>query len=371
MPPEQALADALGEVRERAVAATHADLDAGRSELSELEARRWAHDNRAALDAHARRGSELTILDRARDLTGTTALSRKKSEVAEHVVSRAFQDRFRRELSLLRGHRVSVRMERSRVARGHALHQVRVQAPHALPPGEIMSDGEGRIISLAAFLADARGMPAAHPFIFDDPISSLDQDFEEAVVARLVELSRERQVIVFTHRVSLLALLKEAAGKPEPAEICLRKEAWGAGQPADFPLSAQKPRQALKALRDHRLAQARKKLQSEGRVEYHPLAKSICSDFRSLLERVVESVLLGDIVQRFGRGVQTKNKLAALAAIQLMDTDFIDALMTRYSAFEHSQPGELCAELPEPDELQRDLDSLISWIADFDKRAGR
>jgi ABC-type Mn2+/Zn2+ transport system ATPase subunit len=63
----------------------------------------------------------------------------------------------------------------------------------------VLSEGEYRIVSLAAFLADVGGKDFSAPFVFDDPISSLDQDFEEAVVQRLVELSQERQVIIFTH----------------------------------------------------------------------------------------------------------------------------------------------------------------------------
>ncbi len=50
----------------------------------------------------------------------------------------------------------------------------------------ILSEGETRIAALAAFLADTTGSNQLAPFIFDDPISSLDQDFEERVVERLV-----------------------------------------------------------------------------------------------------------------------------------------------------------------------------------------
>jgi ABC-type bacteriocin/lantibiotic exporter with double-glycine peptidase domain len=66
---------------------------------------------------------------------------------------------------------------------------------------------------LAAFLADITGSGQPTPFVFDDPISSLDQEFEERVADRLVELLRTRQVIVFTHRLSLLALLEDALDK--------------------------------------------------------------------------------------------------------------------------------------------------------------
>lgn len=81
------------------------------------------------------------------------------------------------------------------------------------PPEQILSEGETRIVALAAFLADITGSNQVAPFIFDDPISSLDQDFEERVVARLVELAQTRQVIIFTHRLSLVALLDAAIKK--------------------------------------------------------------------------------------------------------------------------------------------------------------
>jgi ABC-type transport system involved in cytochrome bd biosynthesis fused ATPase/permease subunit len=78
---------------------------------------------------------------------------------------------------------------------------------------DILSEGEFRIVSLAAFLADTEGRGAKTPFIFDDPISSLDQVYEEATAQRLVMLSKTRQVIVFTHRLSLLGLLDKVRRK--------------------------------------------------------------------------------------------------------------------------------------------------------------
>lgn len=85
-----------------------------------------------------------------------------------------------------------------------------VDAKPGYTPEAILSEGETRIVALAAFLADTTGSNQLAPFIFDDPISSLDQDFEERVVARLIELSNTRQVIIFTHRLSLIALVEAA-----------------------------------------------------------------------------------------------------------------------------------------------------------------
>jgi hypothetical protein len=98
-----------------------------------------------------------------------------------------------------------------------------------------------RIISLAAFLADVEGHANKAAFVFDDPISSLDQDYEEAAARRLVKLSLSRQVIVFTHRLSMLALLEEEASKRniEPHVIGIEREPWGAGEPVSPPSSTE------------------------------------------------------------------------------------------------------------------------------------
>ena len=115
---------------------------------------------------------------------------------------------------------------------------------------EILSEGESRIISLAAFIADLEGSESYSPFIFDDPISSLDQEFEEKVVQRLVELSKSRQVIVFTHRLSMLVSLIDAAKKSNINKhlVGLSLEGWGTGEPGGSPIFTQKPKAALNTI---------------------------------------------------------------------------------------------------------------------------
>jgi hypothetical protein len=159
---------------------------------------------------------------------------------------------------------------------------------------------------LSAFLADVTGRPDASPFIFDDPISSLDQFWEERVIDRLIVLSDSRQVIIFTHRLSLLGILSDKASDPHLVNI--RREPWGTGQPGDVPIFAKKPESALNHLKNERLARARKTLLAEGSEAYYSLAKAICSDFRILVKRVIELVFLADVVQRYRRDVKTRGK---------------------------------------------------------------
>ena len=78
-------------------------------------------------------------------------------------------------------------------------------ARHAL--SDILSEGEQKVIALADFLAEA-GMPQSNaPVIFDDPVNSLDYKRLQFVVHRIVELSTERQVVVFTHNIWFAAEL--------------------------------------------------------------------------------------------------------------------------------------------------------------------
>jgi hypothetical protein len=234
----------------------------------------------------------------------------------------------------------------------------------------VLSEGENRIVSIAAFLADVTGKSNQAPFIFDDPISSLDQSYEEAVVQRLIELSQDKQVIVFTHRLSLLGLIQEYSKKVdrEPEIICIRAESWGTGEPGGTPLFVKRPDKALNSLINDRLSKAKKLLQEHGKDVYEPYAKSLCSDFRILLERMIEFELMADVVGRYRRDINTKNKINKLALICEQDCQYFDDLMTKYSRYEHSQPFDDPVPIPEPDELENDFNEMKKWQTDFKQR---
>ena len=187
----------------------------------------------------------------------------------------------------------------------------------------MLSEGERRIVALAAFLADVTGNRSNSPIVFDDPISSLDQIFEEKVIARLVELSQDRQVLVLTHRLSFLGLMNDLSDSGLN-EVHIRREPWGTGQPGAIPIFGKRPDRALNQLKDERVSKAKKVYESEGSDSYYIHAKSICSDFRILIERLVETVFLADVVQRHRRAVNTKGKIENLLKINADDCALVD-----------------------------------------------
>lgn len=191
--------------------------------------------------------------------------------------------------------------------------------------------------------------------------------YEEKTISRLIELSQTRQVIVFTHRISLLTQISQSSGDNVKI-VGIRKESWGTGEIGDTPLNAKNPKKALNTLKNEKLSKAKKILEEDGSEAYYPYAKMLCSDFRILIERVVESHLLADVVQRYRRAINTMGKISKLAKIQQNDCDLIDEYMTKYSCYEHSQPQDAPVEVPAPEEIAQDLDRIINWLNEFDKR---
>ncbi len=66
--------------------------------------------------------------------------------------------------------------------------------------------------SLAAFLSELSVSANDSAIIFDDPVSSLDHEYREALAKRLAdEAAGGRQVIVFTHDIAFLFMLSRTA----------------------------------------------------------------------------------------------------------------------------------------------------------------
>lgn len=336
-----------------------------------LEANKWLYQQKESIEEEIKRLVLIEGLKRAKRLTNTQAISVKKSELSNKLVTEQYMNRFQKELRLLGAHQLKVELVKTKTQKGHIFHQIKLKnCKEDIRTSEVLSEGEMRIVSLAAFLADVESRKSSTPFIFDDPISSLDQEYEEATVERLVELSKNRQVIVFTHRISLLSLIEEAVKKHglETSVVSLRNEYWGAGEPNETPINVKNPETALNSLINDRLPKAVKILNEMGQSEYEPLAKAICSDFRIIIERFVENKLLCDVVQRFRRSVNTLGKLEKIPLITVEDCKLFDELMTKYSKYEHSQSIELPVFAPDIEELKEDMEKLKKWSEDFKKR---
>ncbi|HEX5277117.1 MAG TPA: AAA family ATPase [Fluviicoccus sp.] len=343
------------------------------NEKNALEAKRWISQQIEAVRREVERLKNVKAYDDWKALANSRRISLKAGEIAQKIITQAYVARFNRELILLGATRIKVEIVKTRTDRGKVLHQLRLKGAvnGQVMPESVLSEGERRIISLAAFLADVVDKPMAAPFIFDDPISSLDHDFEWSVASRLAELAKTRQVLVFTHRLSLYGAMEDAAKKISEdwkkqhlCQLCIESYAGDAGHPVHQATWNAKTDKANNILLD-RLGAAKRAGDDGGGEVYRSLAQGICSDFRKLLERTVEDDLLNEVVKRHRRSVTTDNRLSALPHIETADCQFIDGLMTKYSRYEHSQSQEVPVIIPEEPELRSDIEALKQWRAAF------
>lgn len=349
----------------------NADRKDLKNRILELEARKWLCQNKDDITNNVKDLQRINKFKSSLNLTSTQQITAKKSSLSDELITVEYIKRFQNELKDLGGSKIKVELVKTKSQKGRIYHQVKLlNGPTKVRTSEVLSEGEFRIVSLAGFLADVDTGLDKTPFIFDDPISSLDQFFEENTVKRLVKLSLTRQVIVFTHRISFLTMLNDAAKElgVKSNETWLKSEPWGAGEPGQLPLYSQKPLSALNTLLNDRVSRAEKVFNDLGRTEYDLLAKGICSDFRIIIERFIESELLSEVVLRFRRSVTTMNRIQKLALITPDDCKFFEEYMTKYSTYEHSQPHETPVELPEPDELKADMQNVINWSREFKSR---
>lgn len=341
--------------------------------LSNLLASKWISENKLTR-------KKAIQIKTALSSCATNALTKTKNELTRILITDTYISRFENEMySMDIKHKIKVELI-SKAEKGKAYHQVALRgAVQKKKTGDILSEGEFRVVSLAAFLADLSSWDKVLPFIFDDPITSLDHNYEKMVADRLVKLSEERQVIVFTHRLAFAQLLISSIGEHNLAQskldtpsiidckqIELRSNPLGEPTEPTYH-GAVKMKTALNKIKSHNIALLKLQYASGEYESYDNGIKSLCSDFRKIVEQGIETDLLCKIVTRFGYSVNTL-RLKYLYVVTPSDIDLFNNMMTKYSAYEHSQSTERPIELPDLRDIERDVDVLISWCADFGKR---
>lgn len=211
------------------------DRDALEKDKLSLEARKWISEQAESIKNEIIRLRNIETYNKWIASTNSKPISTKANQLAEIIITEAYVDRFNTELKLLGANKIKVELVKSKAIKGTVLHKLQLKdANTSVSVESILSEGERRIISLAAFLADVTHNPIISPFIFDDPICSLDQMWEEKNIQRLIQLSKERQVIIFTHRLSLLGMIMDKEDSTNCIHI--RQEPWGVGETSEIPL---------------------------------------------------------------------------------------------------------------------------------------
>lgn len=339
-----------------------------RHELNRLQCHKWIYDSMAAIQATVDAAKRKKKLSDALSLTQTNKITLETNRLAEALISAAYIERFTAELNRL-APSIKVKLEKAASRKGNSPYRVILDSAISLTckTEDVLSEGEQRIVALAAFFADAMGRNESTPLIIDDPISSLDLNYETAATQRIVEIARERQVIVFTHRISMLTGIEEACQRlsVQHSENYIRSTARGKGVPDFVDVYRGDVKKHLTGIQQRILAI--KKLDPDS-SEYKDAVGKQCQQFRICVERSVEDILLQGMVHRFERRIMTNGKLTKLTRITDADCAFVDSMMTKYSFTEHSQPSDSPPIEIDIDDLNKDIGDYINWISEYRKR---
>jgi energy-coupling factor transporter ATP-binding protein EcfA2 len=363
-------ADALAEQIEARVRTLRASSNEGTrerltAEAQELRARNLLFRRAPLVFNEIERKKKIAAYELCINDTTTNAITQKSTAVTRTAVTQRLKQSFGDELKTLGFHHVEVELKEAGGVEGVLYHKlVLTRAPGVELPS-VVSEGEQRCLSIAAFFAELSTADDSSGIVFDDPVSSLDYRWREGVARRLVQEAKARQVIVFTHDVVFLLLLKELAEEQgiEQLDQHVRHLSKGAGVcEEELPWVAMPIKKKIGYIKNN--WQAVEKFFRDGNQSaYEKEAKYLYGLLREAWERALEEVLLAGVVERFRPGVQTQH-IGTIADITPEDCGTLHAAMTKCSKWlpGHDQAPAARAPVPEPGELKADIEALEEWV---------
>lgn len=341
------------------------------AEVQELRTRKLLSTHEQTILDDIERRKKYAAYGLCIDETKTQAITQKSTAVTKKAVSQRLKQSFKEELENLAFRHVEVELKEVGGAEGVLYHKLILTRAPGVELPMVVSEGEQRCLSIAAFFAELSTADDPSGIVFDDPVSSLDYKWREGVAQRLVQEANIRQVIVFTHDVVFLLLIKQFAEERgvEQLDQHVRYLSKGAGVCAEeLPWVALPVKKKIGYLKNE--WQTVDKLFRDGyQTAYEKEARYLYGLLREAWERALEEVLLGGIVERFRPSVQTQH-IGKIADISAEDCRIIDASMTKCSKWlpGHDQPAAARAPVPEPTELKADIEALEGWVITIRKR---
>lgn len=344
------------------------------AEAQELRARKLLAAHQQTVLDDVERRKKYAAYSLCMDETRTQAITQKSTAITKTAVSQRLKQSFGDELVNLSFKHVEVELKELGGADGVFYHKIVLTRAPGVDLPKVVSEGEQRCLSIAAFFAELSTADDPSGIVFDDPVSSLDYQWRQGVARRLVQEAKARQVIVFTHDVVFLLLLKQFAEElgVEQFDQHVRFLSKGAGVCAEeLPWVALPIKKKIGYLRNG--WQAADKLCRGGhRDAYEKEAKYLYGLLREGWERALEEVLLGGVVERYRPSIQTQ-QVALIADISAEDCRTLETAMTKCSKWlpGHDQAAAARAPVPDPAELKADIDALENWVATVRKRRKR
>jgi AAA domain len=371
--PAGGLSVAISTLMERAAQLeteqTALDPDAT-AELNELESRVTLKGSLQEIIKEIERKRRLAAYAQCLGDTTTQGITRKSTELTKELITEHLRNTFQTELVKIGFNHLAVEIQVAGGTKGSLFHRLVFASAPSVGVSEVLSEGESRTLSLAAFLTELSTAGARSAIIFDDPVSSLDHVWRERIARRLVAEASQRQVIVFTHDLLFLRTLMDESSRQnvDCQHQYVRRDGNAGICSPDLPWVAMNVKDRIGALRS-RWQSAEKTYRTSGADVYETEARDIYGLLREAWERAITEILLNDVVERYRPSIQTQ-KVRCLHDITEQDCKGVEEGMTECSRWirGHDQAAADGTPFPSPSDLKQRIEDLDAWVKTIRKR---
>lgn len=341
-------------------AASHAALEKSddqekvRRAVAELDARYELGERREEILERLRQMREVERLKQAKAKSGTAAISNKMTALSRELVEADLQGALTRQLKALDFRGLEV-VPKTRTKSGTPMMGLKFKTVDGAPLAAVLSQGEQRRLSLAMFLAEMEVLPGGSPVVFDDPVSSIDQEGRRHIARTLAELAANRQVIVFTHEMSFVHELERQAASRTPLTIqhVLRIGDTAGNVRPSLPWEGLSSKKRIAPLRE-KLGSVREAYESGDPDVYTGPVIEFCALLRGAFERTVEDRVFAGVITRREDSIHTKllDRVNCTGEI----CQLVDRGMDENSPWVHDRAAGDGSVIPTVDELKAGLD---------------
>ena len=295
----------------------------------------------------------------------TRGITTKATDLTRQYVTSAMADRFTRESQSLKLERLKLGDRGGSKAKQRQRPEL-VGTSGAHRPRDILSEGEQTALGLAGLFTEVYFDDSKSTLVLDDPVSSLDHERRSQAAERLVELAKERQVIVFTHDLSFAGYLARSA-KNKKVHLEERViERSGSRVPGsvgtEHPWKAKDARRRLGDL-EAELARIKKDCASWNEETYSEKVSAWAGKLSQTWERILRTEVINPVVDRATEDVQPSMLKVLVRITEEDNSDFQEGYskVTEWVA-RHDQSEDKSTVPPTTDELDAELKRARAWF---------
>jgi ABC-type transport system involved in cytochrome c biogenesis ATPase subunit len=319
--------------------------------LAELQARRTLTEHLPVLKKRIKTLERCASLEGPAGKLGTQGISMQLRKLQEAEITERLRSAIQEELEHTSSVTAKVELV-GQASKGETKIQLRLAKGCRHKVDSVLSTGEQAALGTAFFLAELSVSAGESTIVLEDPVSSLDHDHREYLARRLVDEAQKRQVVVYTHDLTFLVYLQDAAVQAD-VELhgnTLESSLDETGIVREgLPTNLMSPADRRKELRRQLRFELRPMFKGR-KANYERAADLWVADLRKGYDQLIEDYVLAGTVRRFSQHVRVRHLFMITWTPEIASR--IEKAMKQASPKSHYEATELYPRAYTPDELE-------------------